>query len=125
MISDFLALYEFLKKNADEFLTLGAVFDERGVRVEGDKEVEVEIIEMKREDVWFYRVNPYSNYVFVPIPAIPCRIEFASTGKNLTTEIFRFTFTNLSSETRPNLLVSFSIIGYQPSQMLDKLKAKN
>jgi hypothetical protein len=125
MIADFLALYDFLQKNTQKFLTMGAMFDMEGVRIEGDQLVEVERLSTDLGDnVWYYRVKPVKSYVFVPMPVLPCRVEYAMPDQNPTTELFRFTANNLSATTRPNLLVSFSVIGYQPKQLVDRLKQR-
>ncbi len=62
MISDALALIEFLRKHYEEWKVLSILFDWKGKRIEGDSELRVEITpDPKRKDVWFYHSTALNN----------------------------------------------------------------
>lgn len=128
MIADALALYDFLQRNKDKYALLAAMFDSQANRIEGDEFIEVELISSKSSDsIWFYRVKKIEDYVFVPIPVTICYLDHAkvSGSTNPDSNVFRFVDNPMATFTTggaPNLQVNFSIIGYKPKQLLDRLK---
>ncbi len=127
MISDAIALIEFLRKHYEEYKVLSALFDWKGKRIEGDSELRVEITpDPKRKDVWFYHVVGPKDYVFVHMPVVAGLYpDYATVGgaPNPDANYFRYVDTPLSSfsEGAPNTRVNFIVYGYRPK---DLLKAK-
>ncbi len=123
MISDALALIEFLKKHYDEYHVLSALFDSEGKRTEGDSELEVEKIPSGREGRWFYRVKGLEGYVFVHMPVVAGLYPdyaLAGEGPNTDATLFRYVNTPLSSAQGgvANTLVDFIVYGYRPKDLL-------
>lgn len=129
MIADALAVVEFLQKNKDKYVTLSAMFNAKGERIEGTDKIVVVVSPVSEKDnQWFYSVQPIKDYVFIKIPVEPCHIDYGTLQgeKNPSSEYFRFTpsaLTTFSSDSK-NLSVSFSVVGYKPKQILDRLEAK-
>ncbi len=127
MIADALALYEFLQKNKDKYTTLSALFSSEGKRMKGSNKLEIEIIKSNKTNTWFYKVKPIKDYVFTPIPVTACYIDYGKVvgSENSDSKIFRFVDNSMAHFTSggvSNLLVNFSIIGYKPEQLLDRLE---
>ncbi|MGD0284522.1 MAG: hypothetical protein ABSB12_02930 [Candidatus Saccharimonadales bacterium] len=129
MLSDALALVDFLQKNKAKYTTLGALFDSSGQRIEGSQRIIIDKIPSSSspDTIWFYKVRPVNGYVFTPIPVTVCYIDYGlrQGSNNPDSETFRFVATPMSTFTSggaQNLLISFTIIGYKPKQLLDRLK---
>lgn len=129
MIADALALLDFLQKNKTKYTTLDALVDATGRRIEGSEKIIVDKIPSASNPtaVWFYRVRPVKDYVFMPIPVTVCYIDYATKAdtQNPDSEVFRFVNNPMATFTEggmPNLLVNFSVIGYKPKQLLGRLK---
>jgi len=129
MIADALALYDFLQKNKAKYTTLDALFDASGQRIEGSEKIIIAAIPSKSnpKSIWFYKVRPVKDYVFTPIPVTVCYIDYALKDgtTNPDSEVFRFVANPMSTFTSggmANLLVNFTVIGYKPKQLIDKLK---
>ncbi len=127
MISDAIALIDFLRKHYEEYKVLSALFDWRGNLVEGDSRLKVQVIpDPKRQDVWFYQVKGPKDYVFVHMPVVAGLYPdyaLVGGGPNTDANYFRYVNTPLSSVSggASNTRVSFIVYGYRPK---DLLKAK-
>ena len=129
MIADALALYEFLQKNKDKYDTLSALFNIDGKRLEGSNMLSVEVKKTAHSDVWFYKVKPIEDYVFVPMPVVPCFTDYGQPvpHSNSDANLFRFIphpVVRFESNYAPNLSVDFSVLGYKPKQLLSRLELK-
>lgn len=130
MIADALALIDFLQRNKDKYTTLSALFKSDGSRVEGSTKVELDIIPSSdNENIWYYRVKPVNDYVFVVMPVVSCYTDYGIpiNTSNPDASFFRFVANPLAtfqSGGTPNLMIDFSTIGYKPKQLLSKLEAK-
>lgn len=129
MIADALALIEFLQKNKAKYDTLSALFSADGKRLEGSKTVSIEVDKTLHSDVWFYKAKPIEDYVFVPMPVVPCYVDYrrSVTHSNADANIFRFVpypLVRFEADYTPNLSVNFSVIGYKPKQLLSKQESK-
>ncbi|HSW37610.1 MAG TPA: hypothetical protein VLG37_04565 [Candidatus Saccharimonadales bacterium] len=128
MISDALALIEFLQKNKAKYDTLSALFNAEGDKIEGSQELELEILQVKgTPEVWFYKVKPLPDYVFMTMPVVSCYTDYGTElgRQNPTSDFFRFVanpLSNFTSKPVGNLKVNFSVIAYKPKQLLDKLE---
>lgn len=128
MIADALALIEFLQKNKAKYDTKSALFNSRGQKIDGNSEIEVEFIRTPNDPkVWFYRVKPVPDYVYMNMPVVSCYTDYGVSrqGNNPSSEYFRYVgnpLSHFSSEPVPNLRVNFAVIGYKPKQLLDKLE---
>jgi len=124
MISDAIALIEFLRKHYDEYKVLSAFFDWQGNLIEGDEQLRVEKIpDPKRQDAWFYHVVGPEDYVFVHMPVVAGLYpDYAriGDGKNTDADYFRYVNTPLSSVQggASNTRVSFIVYGYRPKDLL-------
>ena len=124
MISDALALIEFLKKHYDEYHVLSAFFNSEGRRKEGDSELEVQKVPVKdRVGIWFYRVKGPEGYVFVHMPVVAGLYPdyaLAGEGPNTDATLFRYVNTPVSSVQggAANTLVDFIVYGYRPKDLL-------
>jgi len=128
VISDAIALIEFLRKNWQKYQTISALFDYDGKRIEGDEQVVVTRIQAgDAKDKWFYRITPIQGYVFIYLPTIPGSVYVAhgkyETDTNPRAELFRFVGNSMStfqSGGAPNVLVDFIVVGYRPKDLLGK-----
>lgn len=129
MIGDALALIKFLQDSKVKYDTLSALFDAEGNRLSGSDKIEIQKVTTQHSDVWFYKVKPVEDYVFVPMPVMPCYTAFLKVDgvNNPVADFFRFTPSELnqfSNSGNPNLIINFSVIGYKPSQLLSKLETR-
>lgn len=131
MISDILALYNFLKDETTEASILSALFSATGDRIKGDEGIQViKHAIPDSQDKWFFEVKPILDYVFVPYPVNPAvSLDFGTpNGKpNPDSRFFRFVSTPLSlysSGGEPNVLVNFIVYGYSPEDLMTKGKKK-
>lgn len=125
MISDALALIDFLKKNWEHYKTVSALFKWDGTKVEGDDKIAVVKIQVKgSRDKWFFRIRPVDGYVFVYMPLIPSVVVDNGTlggEKNPDADLFRFVgnlFSSVISGGNPNVKADFLVVGYKPKDLL-------
>ncbi len=129
MISDVLAVLKFIDENLEKSSIFSAMFDWKGELKSGDKTIQIQVIKVKdRNDQWFYKVQSYKDYVFIPFPVIPnVYFDYGRKSNDLNPEadMFRFvshpmsTFTNGGEK---NLKVDFMVFGYKPSDLMDMRK---
>ena len=125
MISDALALWEYLKKQNADVNTFKALFNWEGQKIEGDNILTVEKITVSdSQDVWYYKINSPEGYVSIPIPVNPnVYQDFAhiDSSPNQDINYFRFVSTPLSSVMSGgtnNILVNFMVFSYRPDILL-------
>ena len=125
MISDALALIEFLKKHWTEYSVKSALFSSDGSRVEGDTFIEVDRIPMDGNDkIWFYKVREKFEYEFVYMPVISSLyIDYGQIHgtTNPDAKVFRFVGSPLARFAgggEPNVLANFIVVGYKPKDLL-------
>lgn len=126
-MSDALEFIEYLEKNRSKLATMSAMFDVNGKRLDGDKEIEVEVIPVNGvPNAWFYRAKPLKGYVFVPFPVTPCHVDYGTLDgqTNPSADIFRFLPSSVMALTddKRNLAVNFTLIGYKPGEFRSKLE---
>lgn len=130
MISDILTLYNFVNGELEKASVLNTLFNWKGERVKGNKEIEINIIPTKnRKDVWFYCVKPYKDFVFVPYPVNPSvHFDFGRINqeKNSDANYFRFVPNPMSiyGGGESNVKVDFMVFGYIPNDLMDKIGKK-
>lgn len=131
MISDAIALYEFLRKHWDEYIVISAMFSHDGKFIAGDRRIKVKKIPVKgRTDMWFYRVDPLDDYIFIHFPVNPGAV-YIDNGKlsgesNPDARLFRYVgnpLAHFESGGSPNVKVDFIVVGYKAKDLL-KLKEK-
>lgn len=130
MISDAIALIKLVTDYYKDMDTYSAMFDGEGNFTSGDKEVD--IIKHKSEidnGRWFYEVKPLDDYVFINMPILPAYTDYASSSvDNLPdAKYFRYVSHPMAKFTEggeKNLKVGFTVVGYRPSQLLEKFKSK-
>ncbi len=100
MISDVLNLWDFLEKRYDQYTVIHALFSWDCQRLNGDNNIELEkIIYPKEAAIWYYRVKPYKNYVFVPFPVNPAvNVDYGQLDGQINPDvnIFRYVSSPLS-----------------------------
>ncbi|PIO06945.1 hypothetical protein COT47_02150 [Candidatus Woesearchaeota archaeon CG08_land_8_20_14_0_20_43_7] len=132
MISDAVAIIELFTKakhKIEGWITISALFDSDGNRLEGSDKIEVEKIP-DGADAWYYRVKPVKDYVFVRMPVNAGSVieESKSIGANADATTFRYIPVpngNFQGTNRiRNSKVDFFVIGYTRRQMLDLVEGK-
>lgn len=125
MISDALALWEYIKKQNADVNTFRALFNWEGQIIEGDNILSVEKITVPDSQyVWYYRINSPEGYVSIPMPVNPnVYQDFAMTdgSPNQNIDYFRFVSTPISSVMSGganNVLVNFMVFSYRPDILL-------
>ena len=129
MISDILALYQFVDKGLLNASILKGVFSWDGNKKNGSAEIAIRLHGNPQTDkYWFYQVLPYKNFTFVPFPTNPAvHFDFgiANSDKNPNADYFRFVSSPLSkvmSGGEPNVKVDFIVLGYLPEDLIDKVR---
>lgn len=125
MLGDALALFDFIREEVDNNQIIQAHFSWDGTRISGDENISVGLTaNIKENKIWFYHINKFENYIFVPVPVNP--MVYTNYGvqtgeKNPTTEFFRFVSSPLSkfvSGGEENLLTDFFVFGYLPDSLM-------
>lgn len=130
MISDVLALWNFLDEQLDTASVFSALFDADGNRKGGSDLVKVKLIRSGPVDgpIWFYQVEPYKDYVFVPMPVNPALyFDYGqlNSSNNPDARFFRFVaspMSRYSSGGEPNVKVDFMVFGYKPDDLMNRKK---
>lgn len=127
MISDILALYDFIDKKLAKASVLKAFFCWDGTRKSGNSEITIKLHGNPNQDkIWFYEVTQYKNFVFVPMPVNPAmNFDFGKTpnDKSPDSKYFRFVSSpvaKFAKDGEENIRVDFMIIGYIPDDLLDR-----
>lgn len=130
MISDILALYNFVNKELESASVLKALFSWDGSKKSGSKEIEIKLHGNPSADKhWFYEVVPYKNFIFTPFPTNPSvNVDFGKAGndKNPDSRYFRYVSTPLAKFTsggEENVKVDFIVFGYIPEDLMNKLSS--
>ena len=130
MIADVLTLWDFLEKRYDQYTVIHALFSWDFKRLNGDENIEVEkIVHPTDPAIWYYRVKPYKNYIFVPFPVNPAvNVDYGSVeGTNPDSNIFRYVSSPMAyfaSGGEKNLKVNFIVFGYEAENLIERVKAK-
>lgn len=128
MISDAIALIKLVTDYYKDMDTYSAMFDGEGNFISGDQDVKV-LTHKTGEGGWFYEVAQLDDYVFINMPVLPAYTDYAlSKTDNLAdARYFRYVAHPMAKFTEGgenNLKVGFTVVGYRPSQLLEKFKAK-
>ena len=132
MISDVIALIDFLKKCQDQCNIISALFDWSGKRLEGDERIIVDKISIRdKKDAWFYKIRPLEEYIFIHMPVVPGSV-YIDNGmedgeQNPDAKLFRYVgniFSSVISGGNPNTKVDFIVIGYKSKDLLEKKKTQ-
>lgn len=115
---------------------ISAYFRYDGTRVEGSEKIEIEL-ERPNDNpdvaVWFLRVKPVSDYVFIRYPLVEsCAHELVATimgEKQPTAEWWRWVAPVLPGRIYggtepPNLKVDFLVFGYKPKALIKQFSEK-
>jgi hypothetical protein len=107
---------------------ISALFDVDGKRTSGSEQIEVAKIPGHDESIWWYAVKPVPDYIFTRMALIPsCVQEIAGRvagEKNPDATYWRWIAMERqgmitdSSQSPPNIRVSFLIIGYKPQALI-------
>ena len=130
MISDILALYNFVNKELEQSSILKAFFSWDGSKITGDKEIKILLHRTtNNERCWFYEVLPYKNFIFTPFPTNPSvNLDFgaAENDKNPDSRYFRYVLSPLAKFTsggEENVKVDFMVFGYIPEDLMNKISS--
>lgn len=125
MIADAIAIYELLTKKWSEYKVISALFKWDGIKMDGDENIKI-TKHNAENDIWFYSVDDYKNYIFIRIPTnSSCVIEKVGTvtgEKSADSKYFRYVAVPdgcIYGGTLPNVKVNFMIIGYDPKTFLN------
>jgi len=131
MIADAVALYDLIRRIYGEHKIIGALFDWKGNRLQGDERLKVQFQAVgKGGDLWFYRVEPVEDYQFIRIPVNAGGvIESLGTvqgEKNADAEFFRYIPVHEEQKysITPNAKANFMVIAYRPADLLTAGKGK-
>lgn len=126
MISDALALINLLQSQWKKYSVISALFNFEGLRVEGDRNIQVDRINVTNsKDKWYFRIKDLDGYVFVYMPLIPTVfVDYGILSNNINpnAKVFRFVgniFSPVISGGNPNVLVDFIVVGYKPKDLLN------
>lgn len=129
MISDILSVVKFLDEHLEKGSIFSAMFDWQGNRKSGSEIVKVKTHPLPdRDDTWFYEVEEYKDYVFIPFPVIPSvyfDYGIVRNSKNADARFFRFVSSPMSKYSvggEANLRVDFMVFGYKPTDLMDLKK---
>jgi hypothetical protein len=129
MISDILALWNFIDKELDHASVFSTLFDAEGRILEGSEIVKINLHKAQQNSIiWFYEVVPYKDFVFVPFPVNPALFldyGLLNNSSNPDAKLFRFVSSPLSRYSaggEPNVKVDFMIFGYKPSDLMNRKK---
>lgn len=129
MISDALALYKFIDEKLEHASVFSALFSWTADRKEGDDVIKVhKVLVSGKEHMWFYSIEPYKDYIFIPFPVNPTvNVDFGvSPGeKNPDVKYFRYVSSPMarySSGGEGNVKVDFFVFGYKPSDLMQRRK---
>lgn len=126
MISDTIAIYQLLTKKWKDYKVISALFDCYGKKIEGNNNIKVNKHDIA-DNLWFFSVSPYKNFVFIRIPTNPsCVIEKTGTKneeKNPDSNFFRYIAVPdghiYGANPFPNVKMDFMVIGYDPKTFLN------
>lgn len=132
MISDILSIVNFLSEEIDDASVLSALFKYDGARLKGDPKIVVDVMNVSNNtNIWFYKVRPIDNYVFVSVPVNPSLyVDYGKMNgeKGLSANTFRYVSNPLSSFTEggaTNVSVDFMVFGYRPEDLLSYTKRRS
>ena len=130
MISDAIAFYDLLTRKINEHKIISALFDYDCKKIYGDDKIEIEKHPID-DKVWFYSVKDIEDYIFIRIPTnAGCVIESLGTqseSENADSKYFRYIAVpdgHIYGGTRPNVKVSFMVVGYKPKDLLNTSEKK-
>lgn len=130
MISDAIALIQFLAGLNKQRVILSAMFDSDGNRIAGSDKIRIRKHEVSnpnpnKPNFWFYSIDPYEDYIFVRMPVNPGPVaEEAGVDASTDTRdanFFRFVPSAsgaVQGHPLANVRVNFLVYGYPPKLML-------
>lgn len=123
MISDALALIDFIKRTHAEWSVKIAHFDGSGQKINGDTDLLMQVHNTATVGIFYFQVTPITGYTFLRYPVNPGGVieDLGSlTDGTFTSEYFRFIRAGrLSATGHLNVRVPFIIYGYKTETLLD------
>ncbi len=122
MISDVLALVDFVNRLADQAAIKVAYFDGDGTKISGDPDVNVDVISTNVSTTWYFKVQTVAGYEFLRYPIHPEGVIEQNgklTDQTYDASIFRYIPAGRMSATGfANVRTPFVIHGYPVSVLL-------
>ena len=123
MISDVLALVDFIKKTQAEWNVKVAHFDGSGVKIHGDNDVNVTVRTTPNANMFYFEVITIDGYTFLRYPVNPGGVieDLAPlTDGTFSSTIFRFIREGrLSASGHTNVRVPFIVYGYKTEALTE------
>lgn len=130
MLSDVLTLWDFLEKRYNKYTVIHALFSAEGKRINGNDKIVVELIPSTKPSIWYFRIKPYKNYIFVPFPVNPAvNVDYGTLHDDVNPDsgIFRYVsspMAHFASGGEENLKVDFIVFGYEVENLIERVKAR-
>lgn len=129
MISDAIALFDLLNKARSKIVTKSALFDAQGNRLQGDTDIHIELHSWEDKSI-YYRVTPIEGYEFLRFPVNPGGVQEHLTYDGLGSHdnFFKYVATShhplRPTQTPPQVMVKFIVVGYKTSDLLGLAEGK-
>lgn len=125
MLGDALALFSFIEKKVEENRIIQAHFGWDGTRISGSEWIKITVSCIPRQNkIWFYHIQPYGGYIFIPFPVNPeVNVDYGTAvdDTNPSVEFFRYVSSPMARftlGTEENLKVDFFVFGYLPTDLM-------
>jgi hypothetical protein len=122
MISDVLSLLEFFNKMKSNISIKIAYFDGKGNKVRGDDDVNILVHKVQGKEIFFFEVQPITDYTFLRFPVNPGGVveDLGAVNGEILATYFRYVGNStISTGGQPNIIVPFIIYGYLTKALIE------